>query len=225
MTRQRLTKRQIREDPLVTWTYNARAWVSDNMNRLLIGAIAVLVLVGGGMALRNSRQGAEESAAAQLARAQFQLWGNNTAQALELAEDVIARWPGTRSAVHSELVRADALLQSGRAREAIDGYSAFLDKTKDESMRIVALRGKAAALEDSGQYAVAAGEYETLARQHDRGPVVAIDLMAAARCRELQGDPSAARALYEEVLRDHPNLQERNLLEIKLRELGAAPQS
>ena len=223
MARQRLTKRQIREDPLVTLAGNVRRWASINATRILMVAAATVIIIGLGIGWRNAQRSGDREAATQLAMAQFQLWGNNPTEAIELADDIIARWPGSRSARLSDLVRGDALLRAGRAREALDAYRSFLGQKSDTTLRVTAFRGEAVALEDTGQFAAAAQSYETLARNHDQGPLIALDLIAAARCHKQDGDTATALSLYEEVLRDHPNIQERTLVELQIRELGGPP--
>jgi tetratricopeptide (TPR) repeat protein len=223
LTRQRLSKRQIKEDPLVTYVGKARTWTTANLRRLLIAGGVVVLVIASVSAMRNARSSQEAQASTQLSQAQYHLWGGNLQQAIDLADDIIQRWPGTRSAETAQLVRGDALLGNGDADGALAAYQAFLAKQKgDGAERSAALRGEAAALEDAGRYAEAAQRYESLARQVDQGDLVAIDLVAAARCYSRSGDSGRARALYQEVLDDYPDVQTGFDVRVKLLELGSA---
>ncbi len=222
MTRQRLTKRQIKEDPLTTWIGNAQAWCRAHARHLMIGAAAVVLLSASIVAMRNTRSAAEEQAATQLSQAQYHLWGNNLAQAIDLTNDIEQRWPGTRSAHMAQLVRADAQLASGEAADALASYLEFVESSNsDEVVYANGLRGAAVALEDTGQYVEAARQYELLARQHDRGQLVAQDLISAGRCLARAGDVAGARRVYQEVLDEHPDQRGSFDPELELLELGS----
>ena len=54
---------------------------------LTVGAGALVLLLAVGFVMRNARVGAEGDAATQLSQAQYHLWSNNTAQAIELSEN------------------------------------------------------------------------------------------------------------------------------------------
>jgi len=220
LSRQRLTKKQIREDPVLAAIKDARSWITDHANLLLIAAGAVILILGVSTAIRNARANAEADAATQLAQAQYNLWGDNFEQARQLADEVVSRWPGTRSAHLAQLIKADALYGTGDAPGALAAYDAFLAGKSADVLRLAALRGRAAATEDAGRPAEAAEQYEALARQHDLGTVKAADLSSAARCHEQAGDPEAARALYAEVADAFPNTQQGQLAKLKLEQLG-----
>jgi tetratricopeptide (TPR) repeat protein len=221
VTRQRLTKRQIREDPLMNTVARVRSWVTHHTRHVLIGAAAVLLVVIGTGAMRNARRAAETEAATQLSQAQYNLWGRSPEQAIQIADDIEQRWPGTRSARNALLVKGDALYQAGQLQEALTAYETFLARHKQKGVhRTAALRGKAATLEDLGRYGEAAELYEELSRVSDAGGAMAgVDLIAAARCRAQAGDVATARDLYEEVLEEHPDLQSSFNVRLKLLEL------
>ncbi len=121
----------------------------------------------------------------------------------------------------ARLTRADALLALGDTEDALAAYQTFLEQHKKAGVtRNSALRGEAAALEDLGRYAEAARLHETLAREVSHGNLVAIDLLGAARCLALAGDTERARALYQEVLDDYPDVQTGVDVRVKLLELS-----
>ncbi len=238
MVEKRLSKRQIREDPLLVWTTRIEAYAEENWQRLLIGAGAVVVVILLGLYIRSSREKAELGASELLAQAQAQLWANNPAEAAQIAAQVIERSPGTRSARIAQLVRADAQLATGDYEGAIAGYRAFLDREKhDQVLRDSARRGLAVALEDAGQFAPAAEAYEALARDEVKraekrderpGPLAASDLLSAARSRERAGDLERARVLYDELVKTFPkdavaSDAKLRLAELTRRSMEAAP--
>jgi TolA-binding protein len=216
LVQKRLTKRQIREDPLVTWTAKIETYSATHGKRVVmaLGAVALAIVLG--FVLRGARRGAELAAAELLAQAQYQLWSGSPAQAAELAAQVIERSPGTRSGRIAYLVRGDAFLQTGDAEGALEAFRNFLGREKrDKLLRLSARRGVAVALENAEKYAEAAAAYEELAHEGKPGTMAAQDLLAAARSRERAGDPAKARTLYQEVVDSYP--KETSASDAKLR--------
>jgi predicted negative regulator of RcsB-dependent stress response len=217
VVQKRLTKRQMKEDPLLTWTVRIETYLEQNLKliAIIVGAVALAIALV--FVWRGARRGAESSASELLAQAQFQLWSGSPAQAVEIAKQVVERHSGTKSGRMARLVLGDALLQTGDAEGAITEYQSFLERTGgDPTMRLVARRGLAVAMENAKKYAEAAPIYEELAREGEgalamrkEGPErmgmskpevgIIYDLMAAARCQALAGDAPKDTALYQEI--------------------------
>ncbi len=217
MVQKRLTKRQIKEDPLLTWTVRIETYLEENLKRIaiVVGAIAVAVALI--FVWRGARRDAEGDASAKLAEAQFQLWSGNPTQAVETAKQVIDQHGGTRSGRHAHLVRGDALLATGDPQGAMAEYRSYLEHVRgDRDLSRLGRRGLGVAAEDAKQYAEAAAAYEELAREEERllperkkapqtttvvkpEAMIIQDLLAAARCQAQAGEAAKATALYEEI--------------------------
>jgi tetratricopeptide (TPR) repeat protein len=216
----RLTRRQIREDPLLVWSARAEAFAAENWQRLAIGAGAVALVVILIFVLRGARRGAELEASELLAQSQVQLWTGNYSEAGQLSQQVIERSPGTRSGRIAHLVRGEALLKTGDFDGALASYRTFLDREKRDSvMRVSAQRGVAVALEETGQFAAAADAYEELAREATHAPIIIQDLLSAGRCRDRAGDATRARALYKQIIDTYPKEVATSDAKLRLAEL------
>ena len=232
MAQKRLTKQEIREDPLITWSLKAESWLRTAWKPVAIGLGVITLAVIVGLVIRGSRRGAEASAAEQLAQAQMQLWTQgegNTARAIELADRLIEQAPGTRSGRIAYLVRADALFEQKDSEGALAAYRTYLAKdVGDPVLRRSAERGVAVTLEDTGKFAEAATAYLGLAEQGSGSTVIVNDLMSAARCRERAGDMAGAAQVYERIIAEYgsePLAQDAKLrlAEVKVRSTPAAP--
>ena len=204
----RLTKQEIREDPLLTWILRLQALAALYWKQVAIAAGVIALAVVLLFVMRNARRGSESEASAELAQAQVQLWSEgegNAARAIEISNRLIERSPGTRSGRIAHLVRGDALLQTKNPEGALAAYRSYLSKdVGDPVLRLSAKRGVAVSLEDLGQNAEAAAAYEELAGMGTRPEIVIPDLMSAGRCRERAGDWAGARAIYEQVIAKYP---------------------
>ena len=239
MVQKRLTKRQIKEDPLLTWTVRIETYLEENLKRIAIVVGAVAIAVALIFVWRGVRRGAESEASAQLAEAQFQLWSGNPTQAVEGAKQVIDQHGGTRSGRQAHLVLGDALLATGDPQGAMAEYKSFLDHARGHrDMSRVARRGLAVAAENAKQYAEAAAAYEELAREEERliperktappmsgavKPEVAVlqDLLAAARCLTQAGDAAKASGIYEEIATKYGAEPQAADAKLRLAELAA----
>jgi tetratricopeptide (TPR) repeat protein len=216
----RLTKRQIKQDPLMEWTARIEEFASANLRRILIGVGAVALVIALVFVLRGARRDAELQASALLAQAQFQLWTGSPAQAAQLAQQVVDHSSGTRSGRVAHLVRGDALLQTGDSEGALAAYRTFLAREKrDPVLRLSARRGIAVSLENLAQHAEAAAAYEELAREAQDAAPITQDLMAAARCLERAGEVARAEDLYQEILGEYPTEPLATDAKVKLIEL------
>jgi len=220
LVEKRLTRRQIREDPLLVWTGRIEAFAVENWQRLGIAAGALVLIVILALVLRGARRGAELEASELLAQAQVQLWTGNPVEAAQIAQQVIERSPGTGSGRMAHLVRGDALLKTGDFQGALASYRTFLEREKrDPVLRLSARRGLAVALEETGQFAEAAEIYEELAREAKLDPLAVQELLNAARCRDRAGDATRARALYQQIIDSYPKEAATNDAKLRLAEL------
>jgi tetratricopeptide (TPR) repeat protein len=244
VVQKRLTKRQIKEDPLLTWTVRIETYLEENLKQIAIIAGAVALAVALVFVWRGVRRGAEAEAAAKLTEAQFQLWSGNAPQALESAKQVIDQHGGTKSRRQAHLVRGDALLATGDPQGAMAEYKSYLDRVGgDRDLARVARRGLAVAAENAKLYAEAATAYEEVAREEERllperkkAPasattvkaegVILQDLLAAARCQAEAGDTAKATALYDEIITRYgaePQAADAKLRRAELAAHAAAP--
>ncbi|HWN83061.1 MAG TPA: tetratricopeptide repeat protein [Candidatus Udaeobacter sp.] len=232
MAQKRLTKQEIREDPLVTWALKAETFALSYWKPLVIGIGVVALGLAIGFLTRGARRTAEATASEQLAQAQMQLWTEgegNSARAIELANRLIEQSPGTRSGRIAYLVKGDALLQQNDAEGALAAYRTYIAKdTGDPVLRRSAERGVAVALENTGKFAEAATAYEGLAAGDPKPSVAVPDLMSAARCRERAWDLAGAGGVYEKIVAQYPGEAQAadaklRLAEVKVRTAQAKP--
>jgi len=243
VVQKRLTKRQIKEDPLLTWTVRIETYLEENLKRIaiIVGAVALAVALV--FVWRGMHRSAEAEAAAKLTEAQFQLWSGNATQAVASAQQVIDQHGGTKSGRQAHLVRGDALLANGDPQGAMAEYRSYLDHVRgDRDLSRVARRGLAVAAENAKQYAEAATAYEELAREEERllperkkapasetvkvGGAIIQDLLAAARCQAGAGDTAKAKALYDEIITKYgaePQVADAKLRRAELAAHAAAP--
>ncbi len=199
---QKLTKRQIKEDPLVTAAFRGTQVWEQHGNRILLvlGGLVLLVLLV--FFVARSRAQTEERADADLFRAEMSVGQNDYASAVQMLREIVDSSPGTNAARSAMLYLGDAYAAQGKPGEAVNWYRRGLAKAgKDREARIAGLHGLAAALEDRGEFAPAATNYAELAKlgtnDNERGRM----MLAQARCLAKAGQVQNAVAVYQAVQR------------------------
>src|SRR6185369_14914270 len=113
----------------------------------------------------RTRAQAEDRAEADLFRAELSVGSNDYATAVQMLREIVDASPGTKAARSAMLYLGDAYMGQGKPAEAVNWYRRALSKAgRDEIAKRAALNGLAAALEDRGDFAQAASNYEELAK-------------------------------------------------------------
>ena len=202
--RKRISKKNLKHDALVESVSKSARFVEDHLNKVLIGAVAVLVVVFVvGMVVR-SRRATELEANAALVTATQTLNAGLYGQASTLLEDVITQYPGTRSAKAATCYLGTVYYHEGDHDQAMSHFDQYLSRTRQPgTLRTMALEGKAAILEQRRDFAAAADLYEQLAREAENlEPVQARYLVEAMHAHRANGDWPQVAALARRIIDD-----------------------
>jgi TolA-binding protein len=198
---QKLTKRQIKEDPLVTAAFRGAALWEQHGRKVLFG-LAAIVLVGilGGLMLRARGQ-AEDRASGDLYKSSMAVQQADYASAVQLLKELIDSAPDTNAAKQAMVLLGDSYAAQGNAREAATWYRKALDRAGgDRALRGSSRSGLAAALEDGRNYVEAAATYAQIAQDaqtdNDRGSA----MLSQARCLLAAGQGARATDLLRRIL-------------------------
>jgi tetratricopeptide (TPR) repeat protein len=215
----KITRKQMKKDPLVTFSLKAADFAKRNARTLtIIGVVAVVSVIVVVMMARD-RAKAEAEAEVILAQANKELWRGNAPAAAEYYSELLDRYSGTKSGKRGLLFRGDALLETGAYDDAISHYERFLGREKtDRMLRNSAKRGIATALEDKGEFAKAGLVREGLSREVE-GNEAAEELMSAGRCYQAANMYGKAIEVYEKVISLHPEYWGVDDAKVSLQEL------
>ncbi len=218
-TKGRITKKEMKRDPLVTFSLKAADFARTHARILIIASAAVIVALVVTVMMIRDRSSAEAAAEMILIQANRELWAGNPAQARVYYDELLDRYAGTKSGRRGLLFKGDALLESRSYDEAIATYETFLKRErKDDLLRKSAMRGMATALEEKGEFARAAKMRENLAMSVT-GNEQAEELMASARCYKAAAMYGKAIELYEKVVENHSGYWGNNSARVALEEL------
>lgn len=190
----RMTKEELREDPILEWIQNTVTFFQRNLRWIMTGAIIVAAVVIGGVALTRSHQRAERDAAQLLSEAQRRyLQGAYPAAEVQLRQLIDAHGR-TPSASPARVYLGDALLAQARTTEALEAYrDAVARAGGDALITAAAQRGKATALENLSQPGEASQAYAEAAAFETA--FTFDDLYHAGRTALAAGDAQRAQTL------------------------------
>ncbi len=217
----RLSKRELKQDKLVTAWFKANDYISHHSRDLLLGAIAVAVVVAGVLWYNYYQKSQENVASVLLAHGKTSYENQQTQAAIDTLLKLVNNYSGTPSAGVGTVYLANAFFQKKSYAEAEKYYRQYLDDYGDDPiLRIAAAAGVAATYDERGDFAKAGELYEKAAKDH-RDSFRAPELyMQAARCYHLSKKSTEAARVLALLLKEYPEakqVEEAKLLQAELR--------
>jgi len=182
-TRKRITKKDLKHDALLESASKTTKFIEDHLNKVLIGALVAVVIIVGWNFVSRSRKATELQATAALTNASQTMSAGLYTQAAGQLEQVVAEFPGTRSAGAAVCYLGTIHFREGRYDEALQSFERYLDTYGERGiLGTTALEGRAAVLEQQRDFTAAAQAYTDLAtRARDSSSAYAAYMMDAVR--------------------------------------------
>lgn len=197
---QKITRRQIKEDPLVTAAFRATEVWERHASRILIvlGGVALVGLLA--FFMMQARSKAEEKASGDLFRATLAMQQGDYTSAAPMLKEIVDNEPGTKAARTAMLYLGDAAEAQGHSGESAGWYRRYLEKTGgNKDLERMGYNGLGAALEDAHQYGPAADAYAEAAKRGTTDNMRGRALMAQARALLGAGQTAKAIEVYKSV--------------------------
>lgn len=204
--RKRISRKELKHDALLDSASKATKYVGHHLPKVLIGVVAVVVVILVGMMITRTRRATERDAGAALTSATQALNSGLIEQASQQMSEIVADYPGTRSAGAATCYLGTIAYQEGRYDEALGHFEEYLSRYGDSTtLTQVALEGKASVLEQHREFTAAAEVYRELARAARDVPVAFSRFMLnAARCYRYASDWENVRLAANEVIDADP---------------------
>lgn len=221
---QKMSKRSIKEDALVTAAFRATD-VWERHGRIILAAAGGLILVAVLAAfVMRTRAQSEERAQGDLFRATLAIQQGDYVTGGPMLKELVDNSPGTKAARDALRYLGDASMMQGKPAEAADWYKKFIAKAGGDKTAVLAgTWGLAAAQEDAKAFADAAAAYGDAAKMSGSDNERGRAMLAEARCFMRASQNAKAIEVYRSALKlpqaEQPILDAAN---VRLGELGAA---
>ena len=168
---------------------------------MLAGAIAAVLVVGGGLAWWNmiSRRRTEDIASERLSQARLAFESRNYPLAGSELSQVVENYSGTRAAEEAQLLLAEVRMAQGQNQQAIEQLNRFAPKAGPH-FRAQAYGLLGVAHENAGQLKEAAEAYETAVPYAEYAFLKAQYLSDAGRSWVALGDTAKAIVAYRTIV-------------------------
>lgn len=219
--RKHLSKKELKEDKLVTFYAKATAWLENYKTYLIAGLAAVIVLALGVFFYFQSSQSSEKSASVELAKATRAYESGNLQSAIPMLSNLVKSHGRTTSGKIARFYLANAFFQSKDYDNATINYQKFIDSfSGDEHFQAAAHGGLAASLEEKKQYAEAAAAYSKAAEKYADTVHAPLFLFKAGRCYQQAGKPEQSKILFQRIVDEFPKSAEKDEAVLQLAMLG-----
>jgi len=218
----KITKRQIKEDPLVTYYFKTLDFMREHAQKFYIGTIAVLVLIFLSIMFAKSKRNAELNASEALTKANYELSQNKTQEAIDILLNMVDNYSGTKSAAKGVYLLGKAYYEKGSYEKAQMYFQRYIDDYGDDPILIGgAYSGLGASLEQQDKFLEAAQIYEKGAKKLANNFLAPRLWMKAGRCYQRANEISKAKACYKTVIDKYAESELKTDAELYLAKLNA----
>ncbi len=202
--RKKITRKQIKEDPLVTYYFKVVEFLRVHSQKIMIGVIALLAILVLTVLFARSKKSADSRAAEQLSRATVELSQRRTQQGIDILLALVDNFSGTKSATRGEYYLATAYYEQGEYEKAQLYFEEFIDDNDgDQILLSAAYSGLGATLEQQKKFLDAAQAYEDGAKKYEDSYSAAQQLMDAARCYLAARQIPQAKKCYQKIVDEY----------------------
>ncbi|MFC1725072.1 tetratricopeptide repeat protein [candidate division KSB1 bacterium] len=207
--KRKMTKKQLKEDKLVTYIFTVRNYFEENWKRIAGAAVGVFVIVALVMVYMNSKKKAAFDASYQLSVAEVKYINGDYASAIPDLQTVTNNFSGTPSAGVAVFYLANAYFFTKDYENAEKYFKEYIDDYgDDEDLLCSSYAGLGAVFEDRNNYPEAAGYYEEGALKLPDNFQVPKCKLGAARCYKLAGNKEKAEEILKKLVEEYPNSAE-----------------
>jgi TolA-binding protein len=218
---QRLSRKEIKEDPFVTAFLNAWEYAREHQGTLFAALIILVVVVAAVFWMQASRRGAHIEAVTQFSEALTAFRMGDVKTAEQLFRMVGENHGSTVEGAQAPYFTGQCMLMQGNFTSAIESFDQYLGKSnKNSEFYDAALDGKGVALMNQQKYAEAAEVYRSLVDGIGSNTFMeGVYLRRAADSYALSNQPEKAVDMLKRLLDTSTGIDRRNT-EVEIAILG-----
>jgi len=208
--KKKISKREMKEDALVTSYVKVTGWYEENKKFLNYGALALVVIVIGAVIYFNNMSASNEKAMTELGKvytyydnAQYILAIDGVPERnIAGLKSIVENYGGSDAGDLARFYLGNCYYQLRRFDEALEQYDDF--SPPGQLLTVSRLAGIAACREAKGEYAEAASSFEKAAVTYSNDVGAAENLGNAARNFVQAGNKERALELYKKIKKEFP---------------------
>ena len=199
--RKKLSRREIKEDPLVTTYVRVQKFIQRHNKQLNIVGLIVVAAIVITVFMGRSKRSAETAAAGRLGVAEMYFWVEDYTRAIGELSNIVDTYSGTKAAGTAAFLTANAHYATGDYTNAERYFQLYLDDYDHNKMfSASSLAGIAACRESQGSFLEAAQLYERAGTKYENTSRSPFHLKDAGRCYVLAGEIDKGKAVYKTII-------------------------
>ena len=208
--KKKLSRKEIKEDKLVSTYYKAYGFFEENRSRVLTFSLVLIGIVVLVYFYFSNRSGNNETAGLQLSRVMSVYDQGSYLEAIEGREGtnivglkkIVEEYGSTESGELAKIYLANSYSFLGRNDEALEFYEDY--SSDNEIYKATALAGQAGIYSDRKDYEKAADLYLKASRISDSNPLNPEYMLNAGINYLSAGNEEEAKELFESIRKDYP---------------------
>jgi TolA-binding protein len=218
--KKRITKKEIKEDKLVTFAFRVNELFQKYTNQFLIG-VGILVAVGILIYFfLNSRANQAKEAGTLLGQADLELRAGNVQQSVSGLDMIIRRFPGTKASKRAIFLLGNAYFQSKEFELAKTAFEKYLSQGKEPMLVASAQAGIAQCYLEMGNLPLAGENFLKAASISSEDFIKRGYLFEAAWVFSKTEQREKAKEIYRELLDKFPQSTQAQQARLNLAELS-----
>lgn len=207
----RITKKQMKEDRLVSSVFKTSEYIQKNPKPFIIGGTAVAVIFIAVILYLWNIDKNNNRATGYLARAQISYDRGIADDAVIDLQTVVDNYPGTFSAPSACFKLANIYFENGNYEEALRYFNIMINKYPEDNMKLAsAAAGAAACHEQAGNRQEAGRYYKMAADFYPDGLWAPLNLLNAGKNYMAAGDLESAKTAFNKITSDYKDSREIN---------------
>jgi predicted negative regulator of RcsB-dependent stress response len=174
-------------------------WLEANAKALIIGAVLIIVLVGGYFFVQTQHEQNEINAGEALTTLMANPPGGSPESSAAALTQLASKYAGTQAAVRAQLQGAAMFYSLGDYTNAETEFEKFLSSNSGGQQAAMAQLGLATSLEAEGKQDAAVAAYQKVVSGYPSSPCAVPANYALGRILESQGKLSAALPYYSAI--------------------------
>ncbi len=206
MSPRRITKKEMKEDKLVTTAFRLSEWLRKNLNQVLMvagGAVVVAIVV---FFVFSSRARRDQKAADLFGKATMEFQTGNASQAITDLHTVMERYGGTKSAGPAAFYLATAYFYAKDYTTAKTTFERFIEEYSEDRLSLASAQAGIAECDmQNGAFEAAGDNFIKAVSSKPDGLLAPQYLLSAGRAYLKADQREKARQAFQRVLDEYPD--------------------
>jgi len=201
----RITKRQMKEDKLVTTTFKVTEFVQTHTRTFIIALVALVAVTVVVVFAISGRSARSREAAGLLGRAYLTMTVGNAELSVSDLKTIVDDYGSSSSAPLATYYLADLYFRIGSYEKALEYFQLYVDEYHhNQFLTVASLVGVADSYMELGRPA-SAGEFYLKAFQADTAGLEATrQLLRSGQAYLLAGEKQKAEEVFQQIIDDYP---------------------